>query len=138
MRAFSISLFLWAIAATALAQTKGGDELSGPYDVVAGWPADICGDGWQMGSVGGVWAQNSNRVFVLQRGCLPELEPTRSIVPSRNASQYSFAAEDPERHPRPGLHLVIFNREGELVATFPSTTVPFSKPMLAAVEKALQ
>jgi peptidylamidoglycolate lyase len=115
MRAFSISLFLWAIAATALAQTKGGDELSGPYDVVAGWPADICGDGWQMGSVGGVWAQNSNRVFVLQRGCLPELELTRSIVPSRNASQYSFAAEDPEKHPRPGLHLVIFNREGELV-----------------------
>jgi peptidylamidoglycolate lyase len=115
MRTFPTTLLLWAVSTSALAQMRGGDELSGPYDVVEGWPADICGDGWQMGSVGGVWAQNSNRVFVLQRGCLPELEPSRSIVPTRNASQYSFAAEDPARHPRRGLHLLIFDRNGNLV-----------------------
>jgi peptidylamidoglycolate lyase len=114
----TLLFLLWVIAAAAWAQEKGGDELTGPYDVVAGWPADICGPGWQIGSVGGVWAESADRVFVLQRGCLPELEPSNAIVPARNASGYSFAASDPARHPRRGLHLVIFSRDGELVESW--------------------
>lgn len=118
MRTFLMTLLLAGISVAASAQMKGGDELSGPYDVVTGWPADICGDDWQIGSTGGVWAESENRIFVLQRGCLPELEPTRSIVPQRNASQYSFGAEDPALHPRRGLHLFILNRDGELVESW--------------------
>jgi peptidylamidoglycolate lyase len=120
MRVGTVALLVLvsAVSTTAQAQHKGGDEITGPYEVVAGWPADICGTGWQMGSTGGVWAQSVDRVFVLQRGCLPELAPSNSIVPERNASGFSFAASDPARHPRRGLHLVIFNRNGDLVESW--------------------
>lgn len=113
-----LTVLLWSAAALAFAQKKGGDDITGPYDVVRGWPADICGEGWQMGSTGGVWAESVDRVFVLQRGCLPELPPSNQIVPGRNASGFSFASSDPARHPRRGLHLVIFNSAGELVETW--------------------
>ncbi len=115
MRTSLLSLSLLAVSAVANGQMKGGDDITGPYDVVAGWPADVCGDGWQIGSTGGVWAEHADRIYVLQRGCLPELPPSNQIVPARNASGYSFSASDPERHPRRGLHLMIFNREGELI-----------------------
>ena len=114
MRTFLIGS-LWAVSTVAFAQMKGGDEITGPYNVVAGWPADVCGDGWQQGSTGGVWAEGIDRIYVLQRGCLPELEPSNSIVPARNAAGYSFAASDPARHPRPGLHLFIVDRHGSMV-----------------------
>ena len=58
MRTFLLTGLLWAVAGTALAQMKGGDEMTGPYNVVEGWPADVCGDGWQQGSTGGVWAES--------------------------------------------------------------------------------
>ena len=115
MRTRLLTLSLLALSAAASAQMKGGDDITGPYDVVAGWPADVCGDGWQIGSTGGVWAEHADRIYVLQRGCLPELPPSNQIVPGRNASGYSFSASDPERHPRRGLHLMIFNRDGELI-----------------------
>jgi len=115
MRTFLLTFLLWAVSVAALAQMKGGDEITGPYNVVAGWPADVCGDGWQIGSTGGVWAESVDRIYVLQRGCLPELEPSNSIVPGRNASGYSFASSDPARHPRRGLHLFIVDRHGTMV-----------------------
>lgn len=115
MRTVLLTLSFLAFSAAANAQMKGGDDITGPYDVVAGWPENVCGDGWQIGSTGGVWAEHADRIYVLQRGCLPELPPSNQIVPGRNASGYSFAASDPARHPRPGLHLMIFNRDGEMI-----------------------
>ena len=115
MRTVILTLSLLMVSVVASAQMKGGDDITGPYDVVAGWPANVCGDGWQIGSTGGVWAEHADRIYVLQRGCLPELPPSNQIVPARNASGYSFAASDPARHPRRGLHLMIFNRHGELI-----------------------
>ena len=118
MRSLIMTAVMWSFASAVVAQTKGGDEITGPYDVVRGWPEDICGPGWQMGSTGGVWAEHADRVYVLQRGCLPELPASNSIVPERNASGYSFAASDASRHPRRGLHLVIFDRAGNLVESW--------------------
>ena len=114
MRTFLL-FSMWLVSAVAFAQEKGGDGITGPYDVVAGWPQDVCGDGWQQGATGGVWAQSVDRVFVLQRGCLPELEPSNSIVPGRNAAGYSFTSSDPARHPRRGWHLFIVDRHGTVV-----------------------
>ena len=57
----TLLLLLWAISVTAFAQKKGGDELSGPYNVVANWPTDLCGPDWQIGSTGGVWAAEIRR-----------------------------------------------------------------------------
>ena len=66
-------LMLCAVSMAAMAQRKGGDDITGPYDVAVGWPDNACGDGWQSGSTGGVWAESADRVYVFQRGCLPAI-----------------------------------------------------------------
>ncbi|MGH9385824.1 MAG: hypothetical protein ACRD2N_16220, partial [Vicinamibacterales bacterium] len=46
----------------SLAQEKGGDDSTGPYDLVAGWPQNYCGEGHQIGSTAGIWAESPDRV----------------------------------------------------------------------------
>ena len=57
---------------------KGGQDISGHYEVVADWPqplAQLPGhDDWTFGSMQSVFAETPDRVFVLQRGELPALE----------------------------------------------------------------
>ncbi len=71
-------LVVLALAALAvapqLAQEKGGDDATGPYNVVAGWPENPCGEGYTFGSTAGIFAENPNKVFIFQRGCLPALK----------------------------------------------------------------
>src|SRR5687768_8394612 len=55
---------LLAISMVAAAQQKGGEDETGPYNLVTGWPMPVCGDGYQIGSVGGVFAETPDRVFV--------------------------------------------------------------------------
>ena len=88
----------------------------------------VCGAGYQSGSTGGVWAETPDTVFVLQRGCLPAIPTPTSIVPSRNASQYSLAAEDPARHPRWDHILVVYNREGKQVESWEQHNKLFVRP----------
>jgi peptidylamidoglycolate lyase len=123
-----VGFMLGAVCTAAVAQEKGGDYITGPYDVVADWPKPMCGDGWQMGSTGGVWAQTPDRIFVFQRGCLPAIEQSRSIVPDRNASRYSLAATDPARHPRWDHNLMILNGEGELIESWERHNHLFVRP----------
>ena len=120
-------LFLVLFSLGAMAQ-KGGENETGPYDLVRGWPQPVCGAGYQSGSTGGVWAETPDTVFVLQRGCLPALPPSNSIVPSRNASQYSLAATDPARHPRWEHILVVYNREGKAVEDWEQHNKLFVRP----------
>ena len=67
---------------------KGGQDMYGAYEVVAGWPkplSSVPGVGkWTWGAGQGVFAESPNRVFVLQRGMLPEVErpKTQKIAPS--------------------------------------------------------
>jgi DNA-binding beta-propeller fold protein YncE len=66
------SILLITAAAVNLAQEKGGEEETGPYDVVQNWPQQFPGhEGWTWGSTGGVFAETPNKVFVIQRGELP-------------------------------------------------------------------
>jgi len=124
----TVVLLLGLSSIAALAQEKGGNHITGPYDLAAGWPRSVCGDGYQWGSVSGVWAESSDRVFVFQRGCLPELEPSNAIVPTRNASRYSLSGTDPERHPRWDHNLLIFNRDGELIESWEQHNELFVRP----------
>src|SRR5215467_9801052 len=89
----------------------GGEEQTGPYEVVANWPKPLTSlpghEKWTWGAVEGIFAESPNRVFVLQRGELPELKrpkntpipmfgPSLSFptneTPFRNASQGPVAA----------------------------------------------
>ena len=49
----------------AVPEEKGGQDITGPYDVVANWPTDIAtlpghGD-WTFGAVRGVFAESPDR-----------------------------------------------------------------------------
>ena len=64
------------------AQAAGADRWSyqdwptGPYQVAQGWPRPLpddrhAHDGWTWGSMGGVYAESPNRIWVAMRGELP-------------------------------------------------------------------
>ena len=120
-------LSLTSVVSQTVPQRKGGDDITGPYDVVASWPENVCGSGFQGGSVGGVFAESADRVFVFQRGCLPALRPSDAIVPERNASGYDLSAP-PERHPRWDHILLIYNRDGKLIESWEQHNGLFVRP----------
>ena len=66
----------------------GGQDVTGPYDIVPNWPKPISGipgnEKWTYGAGQSVFAESPNRVFYLQRGELPNVErPKRTkIAPS--------------------------------------------------------
>ena len=80
MRTFSAAAAALAVLLTVggLAQAppseKGGGDETGPYDLVAGWPQNYCGEGFQIGSTAGIWAESPDRVLIFARGCLPVLK----------------------------------------------------------------
>jgi len=67
---------------------KGGQDIFGAYEVVPGWPKDLATlpghESWTFGAGQSVFAENPNRVFVLQRGELPNIPRpmTRRLAPS--------------------------------------------------------
>jgi len=123
---------VWSVG--ILAQKGGGDE-TGPYDLVAGWPQNYCGEGHVIGSTAGIWAESPDRVYIFSRGCLPVIKETggaaNSFIPSRNASGYDLSQKDPgrevlallETNPRaltvdcPGVDELIVSTPGSLQAT---------------------
>ena len=58
-----------AAAAPAVAQEKGGQEETGPYEIVPDWPKPLADGpdgvkhaGWTWGSVGAVYAETPDRI----------------------------------------------------------------------------
>src|SRR5213593_3760306 len=47
---------------------KGGEEETGPYEVVDKWPQPFARQGYIQGSQGGVFAESPNRIILLNRG----------------------------------------------------------------------
>lgn len=91
--------------------TRGGQEQTGHYEVVPGWPKPISSwqghEKWTGGAHQGIFAESPNRIFIAQRGELPNLQrpkntpvpefgPSLSFpvnqVPFRNASQGPVAS----------------------------------------------
>ena len=66
--ALAVLLGLCLMPSSALPQQKGGEDLTGPYDVAAGWPQPFARTGYIWGSQSGVFAESPNRVFLLGRG----------------------------------------------------------------------
>jgi peptidylamidoglycolate lyase len=118
------------LAAPQMPQQKGGGDEFGPYELVPNWPENVCGPGFQQGSVGGIFAESPDRVLIFQRGCLPALKEAvtpQSLVPERNASGYSLSA-DPERHPRWDNVLYIVNRDGKKIDSWEQHNKLFVRP----------
>ena len=66
------------VRVAAVPGEKGGQDIFGAYEAVPGWPKDISTlpdhEGWTFGAGQSVFAENSNRIFVLQRGELPNID----------------------------------------------------------------
>jgi hypothetical protein len=69
-------------SAPAFAQEKGGDDRTGPYDVVQGWPQPLPDKGYIWGSTGGIFAETPNKIFIANRGelKLPDNLPRNSTA----------------------------------------------------------
>jgi peptidylamidoglycolate lyase len=131
-----------------ISQEKGGNGLTGPYELVPNWPQNPCGDGYQMGSTAGIFAETPDKVFIFQRGCLPVIKAGAgrggggegggrggstefgpgSLVPARNASGFDMSAKDPARHPRWDHNLYIVNREGKMITSWEQYNDKFVRP----------
>ncbi len=65
-------------ASFAIAQDRGGQDPFGPYEPVPDWPKDIStmpgNEGWTWGAIQSIFAESSDRIFILQRGVLPKIE----------------------------------------------------------------
>src|ERR1044072_9231060 len=67
---------------------KGGQDPFGPYDVASNWPKPISQlpglANWTWGAGEFVFAETPNRVFILQRGLLPNIPRPKAIkLPQR-------------------------------------------------------
>jgi sugar lactone lactonase YvrE len=67
-----------AAKSAAVSQEKGGQEEFGPYELVDNWPQPLEDgpdglkhEGWTWGSVGAVYAESPDRIWIAQRGELP-------------------------------------------------------------------
>jgi sugar lactone lactonase YvrE len=75
--ACTLSIAVSVLSQTASLQVKGGEEETGPYEVVSNWPRPFVRQGYMMGSIAGVFAESANRVFIAMRGevKIPEKRP---------------------------------------------------------------
>ncbi len=100
---------------SALAQNnpgKGGEEETGPYEVVEGWPHPLGHPGWTWGSQGGVFAESPDRIYVANRGELP--------VPEKAPEGYTggygaFGTPATQGKPRLQNCILVFDGQGKLL-----------------------
>jgi NHL repeat-containing protein len=67
----------------AIPGQPGGQDMFGAYDIVPNWPKPISAlpgnSKWTWGAGQSVFAESPNRVFILQRGELPNIERPKTI-----------------------------------------------------------
>src|SRR5918999_4334939 len=94
-----------------LQQQRGGEDETGPYEVVPNWPQPLAQPGYALGSQGGVFAESPDRVFLVNRGeiKLPEKLP--------NGFTGAFGAIGSALTPTPEMRncIIIVDAAGRLV-----------------------
>ena len=84
--------------------------MRGRTEPVANWPQPLGHAGYTWGSMGGVFAETPDRVFLLQRGELP--------MPPKPFEGYPMASPATSGQPRLQNCILIVNREGKVVETW--------------------
>ena len=83
-----------ALRVAAVPSEKGGQDVFGAYNVDAAWPKDLATlpghQGWTFGAGQSVFAESPNRVFVLQRGELPNIQRPRGMRLDQLGPSLSF------------------------------------------------
>jgi hypothetical protein len=129
-----------AASTSAPSQEKGGQEEFGPYELVENWPQPlqdgpdgVTHDGWTWGSVGAVYAETPDRIWIAQRGELPLpagnhpwtpyalLNPTRGNATGNDDGLGATCEPEEKRGWQRRYHHVIFvvDRAGKMVQWWP-------------------
>src|SRR5437899_12813014 len=139
MRTALLSLFaaigLGFFSGPALAQEKGGDDRTGPYDVAQGWPQPLAlaKPGYIWGSTGGIFAETPNKIFIANRG---ELKLPATLPP--NFTGFWGAFGEQATTPTPDFRdcIVAVDRAGDTIEStaksdyaFEAELGPQSEPM---------
>jgi hypothetical protein len=139
-----------AAAQATPAQERGGQEEFGPYEIVENWPQGwpdgpdgVKHEGWTFGSVGAIYAETPDRIWIAMRGELPlppnakPWTPYAMLNPSRgnatgNEDGVSATCEQTgqKRGWQRRMHhvIVVVNREGKLVQWWPQHDQLFEGP----------
>lgn len=99
---------------------KGGQDLSGPYEVVVGWPQPLPGhEGWQMSRTAGVWAETPDRIWVATSGELPtNYQAARQWGPTTIPKLVPALGELTTRIGRYEHIILVFDRNGKLLESW--------------------
>mgnify|MGYP001160738243 CR=1 FL=1 len=109
-----------AIAAFSVAaQEKGGEDLTGPYDVVQGWPKlPLPGhEGWVSGPTTAVLAESADRIIMVQRGelKLPDtLKPGPGVIFGMTGRTATSAVNEARRE----HYILVVDRAGNITDTW--------------------
>lgn len=116
-RVWIVAVFFAALfAGRATTQEKGGVDLHGPYDVVAGWLKPV-EEGWFLHPVS-VFAESPDRIFIASTGVTPKATAPRGLT--------AFDPKVPGA--RLNHHLVVVNREGQVVERWTQWYSLFGSP----------
>jgi sugar lactone lactonase YvrE len=138
-----------AQAVAAASQEKGGQEEFGPYEPVENWPQPlpdgpdgVSHAGWTWGSVGGIFAETPDRIWVAMRGELPLpdgakpwtpyglLDPPRGNATGNDDGLGATCEPAEKRGWQRRYHHTLFvvDRNGKLVQEWPQHDELFDAP----------
>lgn len=114
-----LASLLMGMAFAVTAQEKGGEDLTGPYDVVQGWPKLPLPDheGWVSGPTVAVLAESADRVIMVQRGelKLPDtLKPGPGVIYGMTGRTATSAIDQVRRE----HYILVIDREGNVTDTW--------------------
>jgi hypothetical protein len=137
------------VSASSSANERGGQEEFGPYEPVANWPQPLPDEadgvkhaGWTWGSVGAVYAESPDRIWIAQRGELPlppnarpwtpygMLEPTRGRATGNGDGETATCGTEAKRGWERRWHHMIFvvDRAGKMVQWWKDLDKIFDAP----------
>ncbi len=129
-----------AAAPAAAPQEKGGQEEFGPYELVENWPQPLPDGpdglthaGWTWGSVGAIYAETPDRIWIAMRGELPlppeakpwtpygMLNPSRGNATGNDDGLGATCEPAPKRGWQRRYHHTMFvvDRNGAMVQSWP-------------------
>ena len=109
---------VFALAAAAATQEKGGQEEFGPYEVVPNWPQPLPGpenQAWTWGSTGGVYAESPNRIWIGMRGQLPMPDKAK---PGESYGQHKLNANAARAKTRWTNQVIVVDGAGKLIQSW--------------------
>jgi DNA-binding beta-propeller fold protein YncE len=114
--ASALAVGLFSAHASLQVAQKGGEDETGPYDVVKDWPKPWSAQGYIWGSQPGILAESPNRVFVLERGeiKLPDKPMGRGF--NGNWGSTGERASVPKAEPRNCI--VVLDSTGKMIESW--------------------